>query len=53
MRVGPLEVEAAGAPVTLTYDGGATVRHWQPATLTGPDARFEAAAMEIASTLPA
>ncbi len=53
VRVGALEVEAAGTPVTVTYGGGATVRHWQPATLTGPDARFDAAAMEIASTLPA
>lgn len=48
VRVGTLEVEAAGEPVTLAYDTGVTVRHWQPVTLAGPDARFETAAMELA-----
>ena len=49
VRVGPLDVEAAGEHVELAYPYGVTVRHWQPVTLSGPGARFDAAAMELAS----
>ena len=49
VRVGPLQVEASGELVELAYPDGVTVRHWQPVTLTGPDATFASAAMELAS----
>jgi hypothetical protein len=49
VRIGPLRVEAAGEEVELAYPEGVTVRHWQPVTLSGPDASFEAAALELAS----
>jgi hypothetical protein len=49
VRIGPFEVAAGGEEVELVYPDGAAVRHWQPVTLSGPDARFDAAAMELAS----
>jgi hypothetical protein len=49
VRVGRLEVEAAGEMVELDYPDGVTVRHWQPVTLSGPETSFDAAALELAS----